>query len=138
MSTKIFINLPVQNLDASKAFYAHLGFTINPQMTDDTAACVVISDTIYVMLLTHEKARSFTPKEIADATKTTEVMMAISLDNRADVDTIVSRAVAAGGSSSEEPTDYGFMYSHDFQDLDGHIWAPLYMEPDAANPEPSN
>ena len=131
MSTKIFVNLPVKNLDKSIEFFTKLGYTFNPQFTDKTAACMVISDDIYAMLLTYEKFKGFTPKEIADATKSTEVLVALSLENRGQVDEIVRKAVAAGGSTYNEPQDHGFMYAHGFQDLDGHIWEVFFMDPSA-------
>ncbi|MCB1511401.1 MAG: VOC family protein [Hyphomicrobiaceae bacterium] len=131
MSRMIFVNLPVRNLEASKAFYEALGFRINPQFTDETAACVVISETIHVMLLTHDKMRQFTTKDIADATKTTEVLVALSAETRDEVDSLVGEAVKAGGQVVREPNDYGFMYQHAFEDPDGHIWEIVWMDPNA-------
>ncbi len=128
MSTQIFVNLPVKDLPASIEFFKALGFSFNPQFTDDTAACMVISENIFAMLLTHEKFQIFTPKPISDATKSTEVLVALSRESRADVDKLVSLAVAAGGSTYNEPQDHGFMYGHGFQDPDGHIWELFYME----------
>jgi predicted lactoylglutathione lyase len=130
MATKIFVNLPVKNLDQSKEFFTKLGYTFNPQFTDQTAACMVVSGDIYVMLLTHEKFKMFTPHEICDATKNTEVLVCLSCGNRADVDEIVRKAVDAGGTTYNEPQDHGFMYGHGFKDLDGHIWELVYMDPD--------
>jgi uncharacterized protein len=121
MSTKIFVNLPVKDLRESMGFFDKLGFTFNPQFTDETAACMVISDSIYAMLLTHAKFKEFTPKAICDATKSTEVLVCLSCESRAQVDDNVRKAVAAGGSTYNEPQDHGFMYAHGFQDLDGHI-----------------
>jgi uncharacterized protein len=129
MSTKIFVNLPVKQLEKSMAFYEALGFKNNPQFTDETAACMVVSEDIYVMLLTHPKFKSFTPKEISDATKTSEVLNCISREARADVDETVQKAIAAGGSTFNDPMDHGFMYAHAFQDLDGHIWEVMWMDP---------
>jgi len=131
MSTKIFVNLPVKNLDKSKAFYGNLGFRNNTQFTDDTAACMVISEDIYTMLLTEAKFKEFTPKAICDAKKSTEVLVALSMESRQQVDSVVGKAVAAGGATYAEPKDYGFMYQHGFQDPDGHIWEVFYMEPGA-------
>jgi predicted lactoylglutathione lyase len=131
MSTKIFVNLPVGDLPKSMAFFQALGFRFNPQFTDDTAACMVVSDDIYAMLLTHAKFREFTPKAICDATQSTEVLVALSRDSRQDVSDLVSKAVAAGGTTYAEPKDYGFMFQHGFQDLDGHIWELIFMEPSA-------
>ncbi|HEX6997868.1 MAG TPA: VOC family protein [Gammaproteobacteria bacterium] len=131
MSTKIFVNLPVRDLDASMRFFRALGFDFNPQFTDDTAACMVIAEDIYAMLLTHAKFGEFTPKPISDATQSTEVLIALSCESRERVDELVHKALAAGGSSYSDPRDYGFMYQHGFQDPDGHIWELVYMEPGA-------
>ena len=133
MSTKIFVNLPVADLKKSMGFYTAIGFTNNPQFTDNTAACMVISDDIFTMLLTHEKFKQFTPKQIADATKTCEVIVALSRENRAAVDEIVRKATGAGGKTYAEPKDHGFMYQHGFQDPDGHIWEVFWMDPGAIN-----
>ena len=127
MPTQIFVNLPVQDLKSSMRFYEALGYQHNPQFTDETAACIVISDTIYVMLLTHAKFQDFTPKPIADATKVSEVLLCLSCESREAVDGMVSKALAAGGSKSQEPKDYGFMYQHSFQDPDGHMWEVIWM-----------
>lgn len=132
MNRKIFVNLPVSNLNKSKAFFESLGFHFNPQFSDDTAACMVISDDIYSMLLTHDKFLTFAPKPVADAKHATEVLVALSCDSREEVDQLVSKACAAGGTTFNEAQDYGFMYSHAFQDLDGHVWELLWMSPEAA------
>jgi predicted lactoylglutathione lyase len=131
MATKIFVNLPVKDLNKSKEFYTTIGFSINPQFTDETAACVVISEDIYVMILTHEKAKEFTKKEIADATKTTEVLNSLSFESKEKVNEFVDKAITAGGSEAREPMDYGFMYGRSFNDLDGHIWEAIYMDMNA-------
>ena len=131
MATKIFVNLPVRALARSKAFFERLGFRFNAQFTDDTAACMVVSEDIYVMLLTEAKFREFTPKAICDAKKATEVLVALSLDSREQVGDMVRKAVAAGGTTYAEPKDHGFMLQHGFQDLDGHIWELVYMDPAA-------
>lgn len=128
MPTKTFINLPVNDLEKSKAFFVALGFTINPQFTDSSAACVVISDTIYAMLLTHETAKRFTKKEIVDAKKSTEVLIALSAESREKVDEMAARAVQAGGNIQRPPEDHGWMYSQSIEDLDGHIWEILWMD----------
>ncbi|MFJ7070792.1 VOC family protein [Streptomyces sp. NPDC101115] len=130
----IFVNLPVTDLDASKAFYEQLGYSINPQFTDETAACVVISDTIFAMLLTEEKFKSFTApgKEIADATKSTEVLITLSAESREKVDELAEKALAAGGGPAKEPMDMGFMYGRSFADPDGHHWEVFWMDPAAA------
>ena len=127
MPTNIFVNLPVSDLKNSMRFYESLGYKHNPQFTDDTAACIVISETIYVMLLTHDKFRQFTPKPIADSTKVTEVLLCLSCDSREAVDDMVAKALAAGGSRSQDPQDHGFMYLHSFQDPDGHMWEVFCM-----------
>ncbi len=129
MPTKIFVNLPVKNLNQSIQFFTQLGYTFNPQFTDETATCMIVSEDIFVMLLTEGKFKMFTPKAICDATKSTEVLICLSCDSRADVDAMVHKAVAAGGSTYNEPQDHGFMYAHGYQDLDGHIWELMAMEP---------
>ena len=133
MSKKIFVNLPVKNLKQSIDFFTKLGFNFNPQFTDETATCMIVSDDIFVMLLTHDKFKSFTPNPICDATKSTEVLVCLSSESRTAVDEMVSKAIAAGGKTYNEPQDHGFMYAHGFQDLDGHIWEIIYMEPSAVN-----
>lgn len=127
MATKIFVNLPVEDLNRSIEFFTKLGFTFNPQFTDETATCMVVSEDIFVMLLTHDKFKTFTPKEICDATKSTEVLVCLSSESREKVDEMVRKAVAAGGATYNEPQDHGFMYAHGYQDLDGHIWELIYM-----------
>ena len=129
MNTNIFVNLPVKDLGKSTEFFKKLGFSFNAQFTDETAACMIVSETAYVMLLTHPKFKAFAPNAICDATKSTEVLVAISCENRAKVDERVAKAVAAGGSIYNKPKDYGFMYGHGFQDLDGHVWEVFYMDP---------
>jgi uncharacterized protein len=129
MPTKIFVNLAVKDLDRSKAFFERLGFTFNPQFTDETAACMVVTDDIYAMLLTHPKFKEFTKKDVADAHKTTEVLTCLSFDSKEKVNEIVDNAVAAGGTEAREPQDYGLMYGRSFNDLDGHIWEIIWMDP---------
>jgi uncharacterized protein len=133
MATQIFVNLPVKNLKKSIEFFTQLGFTFNTQFTDDTATCMIVSEDIFVMLLTHEKFKTFTPKKICDATKSTEVLVCLSFESREKVDEMVRKAVAAGGTTYNEPQDHGFMYQHGLQDLDGHIWELIFMEPSAIN-----
>lgn len=128
MATKIFVNLPVRDLPASQKFFTALGYTFNPHFSDETGACMIISEDIYAMLLTHAKFKDFTPRPICDATQSTEVLLALSCENRAQVEDLVRRAVAAGGSTYAEPKDHGFMYQHGYQDLDGHIWELFYMD----------
>jgi uncharacterized protein len=128
MSKLIFVNLPVADLTAAKAFYEAIGFTNNPQFTDETAACMVLTDTIHVMLLTHAKFAQFTPKQIVDAKASSEVLICISEDSREGVDAITDKALAAGGREPREKQDYG----RSFEDLDGHIWEPMWMDMAAA------
>jgi uncharacterized protein len=135
-SRKIFVNLPIKNMERSKTFFGALGFSFNPQFTNEQGACMVVSDSIYVMLLVEPFFQTFTKKQIADAAKTTEVLICLSCDSRAEVDELVRKAVAAGGSTPNAPQDHGFMYGHGFQDLDGHIWELMYMDPSAAPPHP--
>lgn len=128
MNKQIFVNLPVKDLNKSKAFFAALGYTFNPQYTDDNAACMVISqDSIYAMLLKEDFFRTFTDKPIASAHEATEVLTCLSCESREEVDQQVAKAVAAGGKAPRTPQDYGFMYSHGFEDLDGHVWELAYM-----------
>jgi predicted lactoylglutathione lyase len=128
MSRLVFINLPVEDPSRSIAFFKAIGFDHNPRFSDETGACIVISDVIHVMVLQHEKFKTFTPKAIADASKTSEVLNALSCESRAEVDDLVKRAVAAGGALYGEPRDHGFMYEHGFQDPDGHIWELFHMD----------
>ena len=133
MPQMIFINLPVTDLDKSKAFYEAVGATNNPAFTDDTAACMVFSDVIHTMLLTHEKWATFTSKAIPDAHTHAQVLLCVSADSRADVDAQVEKATAAGGKADPTPTqDFGgFMYGRSFEDPDGHIWEVMWMDPTA-------
>jgi predicted lactoylglutathione lyase len=134
MPKLIFINLPVVDLPRAKAFYEAIGATNNPQFTDDTAACMVMSETIHVMLLTHDKFRQFTPKAIADARTTSEVLLCVSADSRDEVNALVDQAVEAGGKADPTPTqDFGFMFGRSFEDPDGHIWETMWMDMAAAS-----
>ncbi len=121
MAPQIFVNLPVKNPDKSIEFFTTLGFAFSSQFTGHPATCLIVADDIFVMLLTEEKFKTFTPNEICDATKSTEVLVCLSADSREKVDEMVRKAVAAGGSIYNEPQDHGFMYGYGFQDLDGHI-----------------
>ncbi len=129
MTTKMFVNLPVEDLGKSIAFYKALGFTFNPQFTDETAGCMVISEHNYAMLLTHDKFKSFTTKPIPDARKTTGLLVALALDSKQAVDDMVSKAVKAGGREPKPKQDYGFMVQRTFEDPDGHTWEPFFMDP---------
>ena len=133
MAKLIFINLPVADLARSVAFYSAVGAVKNDQFSDETAACMVLSETIHVMLLTHDKFRQFTSKKIADARKSCEVMLCVSADSRGDVDDMIGRATKASGAADPTPTqDFSFMYGRSFEDPDGHIWEVMFMDVDAA------
>ncbi|RIX53982.1 glyoxalase/bleomycin resistance/extradiol dioxygenase family protein [Paenibacillus nanensis] len=130
LSRQIYVNLPVKDLNASKAFFKAIGFEFNMQFSDEKAACLVVGENIFAMLLQEEYFRTFTNKDIADTSKSTEVLIAISADSREDVDGIASRAIAAGAKSNGS-IDHGFMYQTSFDDLDGHTWEVAYMDPSA-------
>ena len=133
VSRQVFFNLPVADLPKSLAFFKALGFTHNTQYSDDTGACIVVSDTIHVMLLTHARFRSFTPKEVCDTSKAVEVLISLTCESREEVDSLVAKALAAGGTTHDEVEDLGFMYSHSFLDLDGHGWGVFHItEPESA------
>ena len=132
MPTNIFVSLPVRDLTESIRFYEALGYKRNSQFTDETAACMVISDTISVMLATHEKFKMLTPKEIGDPTKVCQVLLSLTCESRSAVDDLIANALAAGGSMAHEPEDYGFMYQHGFYDLDGHGWGVFWIDPATA------
>ncbi|MDB5262125.1 MAG: extradiol dioxygenase [Adhaeribacter sp.] len=134
MSTKIFVNLPVKDLNKSIQFFTQLGFSFNAQFTNEKATCMIVSEDIYVMLLVEEFFKTFTKKEISDATKSTEVILCLSADSREQVDALVNKAFAAGGTASNFDQDQGFMYGRSFQDLDGHLWEVMFMDPTAVNP----
>lgn len=133
MPQMIFVNLPVTDLEKSKAFYEAVGAANNPAFTDDTAACMVVEEgSIHVMLLTHEKWATFTSKTIPDAHSTAQVLICVSADSREAVDGQVDKAVKAGGKADPTPTqDFGFMYGRSFEDPDGHIWEVMWMDPTA-------
>ncbi|MET8449213.1 VOC family protein [Streptomyces sp. NPDC005209] len=127
----IFVNLATNDVEASKKFFTELGYTINPQFSSDENACVVISDTIVAMLLSKSRYADFTKKEIADSTKTSEVLICLSAESREKVDELVDKAIAAGGTATGETQDQGFMYGRAFDDLDGHTWEVVWMDPAA-------
>ena len=137
MSTQVFINLAVQDLPKSIEFFKALGYQQNLQFSDETAASIVISDTIYVMLLTHPKFKEFIPKNggISDARSATEVLVSLSVESREAVDQQVDKALSLGATTFSEPMEMGFMYNRSFQDLDGHIWEFFYMDMNAAPPQ---
>jgi predicted lactoylglutathione lyase len=132
----IFVNLPVTDLQRSVDFWKGLGFDFNEQFTDDNAACLVVSDLACVMLLRDGYFSTFTPKEVADAARHTEAIMAISAESREDVDGLADKALAIGGSASNPPQDEGYMYGRSFQDPDGHLWEVVYMDPAALEQQP--
>lgn len=133
MSRMIFVNLPVADLRKSRTFLEALGAVNEPKFTDETAACMTFSDSIHVMLLTHDKFRQFTPLPIADARAGSQVLLCMSSDSRESVDTAVERAVASGGTADPAPKqDYGVMYGRSVADPDGHIWEIMWMDPAAA------
>jgi len=135
MARKIFVNLPIKDMKRSQEFFKALGFTFNPQFTNEQGACMVISEDIFTMLLVEPFFQSFTKKPISDAKKATEVLVCLSCDSRAEVDDLVRKALAAGGTAPNAPQDHGFMYSHGFEDLDGHVWELVWMDPAAAAPQ---
>ena len=132
MINQIFLTLPVANLQKSVAFFQALGFVHNPQFSDDTAACIVVNEHTSIMLGTHEKFCTFTPKAVCDTSKAVEVLISLSCDTRERVDELVAKALAAGGTTHDEPEDLGFMYSHSFIDLHGHGWGVLHMSHEQA------
>lgn len=136
MPASLFVNLPVTDLPAARQFYTSLGYTINEAFSDDTAACVVISDSIYAMILTHGKFAQFTALPIGDARAACQHMLALSFDCKADVDTFVAAGLANGGSEARPVQDLGFLYSRALADPDGHIWEPFWMDPAAASAGP--
>ena len=133
-SRKVFVNLPVRDLAQTKEFFAALGFRFNAQFTDDNAACMVLSEEGYVMLLTHDMFKRFTKRAISDTSQATECLVALSCENRAEVDELVLKAIAAGGSHAMDAQDHGFMYAWSFYDLDGHHWEVFWMDPAAVQP----
>lgn len=131
MATQIFVNLPVKDLPRAVEFFTKLGFTFNPQFTDENATCMIVGKEIFVMLLVEKFFKTFTGKEVADAAKSTEVIVALSAASRQEVDGMLDRARAAGGKESRPPQDYGWMYGRGFEDVDGHLWEILYMDEEA-------
>ncbi|MER6117892.1 glyoxalase [Streptomyces sp. A0642] len=132
MPQMIFVNLPVKDIQTTRSFFEKLGYSFNPQFSDEHTGCLVISDTIFAMLLEEPRFKDFTKKEIADASKSTEVILALSADSRERVDELVDAALAAGGSPANDTQDLGFMYGRSFQDPDHHIWEVVWMDPAAA------
>ena len=128
MAKQIFVNLPVKDLKRSVRFFTALGYGFNPRFTDENATCMIVGDNIFVMLLVEPFFKTFTKKAIADASTSTEVLVCLSCDSRAEVDALVKKAVAAGATTPSLAQDHGFMYQHGFQDLDGHMWELAYMD----------
>jgi hypothetical protein len=128
MATKIFINLPVRDLDKSMVFFTGLGFSFNPQFTDEKAGCMVISDSIFAMLLTEAYFQTFTKKTVSDAKTATEVLIALDADSKEEVQQLIAKAESAGATIYSEAQDHGWMYQHSFADLDGHQWELIYMD----------
>lgn len=137
MSTKIFVNLPVKDLARSRDFFSQLGYGFDDRFSDENAACLVISDDIFAMLLTEPFFKSFTKKDVADARTSTETMIALSAESRAQVDELADKALAAGGSSATDPQDHGFMYARSFYDPDDHHWELVWMDPAAIEQQPA-
>jgi uncharacterized protein len=129
MATKIFVNTHVKDLKRSMDFFKALGYSFNMQFTNDSAACLVITEDIYAMLITHDRFKDFTPKKISDATQTTEVLLALSCESREKVDELYSKAIKAGATETRPAEDHGFMYGRSFNDPDGHIWELFWMDP---------
>ena len=128
-SRKLFVNLAVRDLKTSMGFFSALGFTFNPKFTDDNAACMVISDEAYAMLLAEPFFKTFTDRELCDTTRQSEALIALSCGSRSEVDDMVKKAIAAGGANAMAPADHGFMYSRSFYDPDGHHWEAFWMDP---------
>jgi predicted lactoylglutathione lyase len=131
VTTKIFVNLPVKDLNKTIEFFTKLGFKFNPQFTDENATCMIVGEDIFVMLLVEKFFKTFTKKEICDTSKNTEVIVALSVEGREKVDQMINRAIEAGGRESREPQDHGWMYGRSFEDINGHIWEIIYMDESA-------
>ena len=128
MTTKIFVNLPVKDLNKTIDFFTKLGFKFNPQFTDENATCMIVGEDIFIMLLVETFFKTFTKKEISDTSKNTEVIVALSAEGREKVDQMINNAIGAGGRESREPQDHGWMYGRSFEDLNGHLWEIIYMD----------
>lgn len=132
---QIFVNLPVRNLKRSIDFFTALGFTFDPRFTDENATCMIVGENIYAMLLVKSFFKTFMKKDVSDAARATEVITALSLESREQVDKIADRALASGGSPNMDPQDHGWMYYRSFQDPDGHIWELIYMDESRLPPQ---
>lgn len=135
MHKQIFVNLPVKDIGKTREFFGSLGFSFNPQFSDERAICMIIGENIYAMLLQESYFQTFTLKPVADARNSTEVLTCLSCESREEVDSLVAKAVAAGGTAGAVKQDYGFMYYHGFEDLDGHGWELMHMDPNAVPPQ---
>jgi uncharacterized protein len=131
VTTKIFVNLPVKDLNKTIDFFTKLGFKFNPQFTDENATCMIVGEDIFVMLLVEKFFKTFTKKEISDTSKSTEVIVALSVEGREKVDQMINKAIESGGRESRQPQDHGWMYGRSFEDIDGHIWEIIYMDESA-------
>ena len=137
MPRKIFVNLAVEELDRAVDFFTQLGFKFDPRLTDETATCMVVSDEAFVMLLSKERFKDFTKKQLVDSTTQTEAIVAVSADSREHVDAFADKALAAGGSPANDPMEFGFMYGRSFNDPDGHLWEVVWMDPSALEQQPA-
>ena len=131
MATKLFVNLPVKDLKKTIVFFTKLGFTFNPQFTDENATCMIIGENIFAMLLGEKFFKTFTNKEICNSTKSTEAILALSAESREKVDEMIKKVISAGGIETRQPQDHGWMYGRSFQDVDGHLWEIFYMDESA-------
>jgi predicted lactoylglutathione lyase len=131
MATKLFVNLPVKDLKKTIVFFTKLGFTFNPQFTDENATCMIIGENIFTMLLGEKFFKTFTNKEICNSTKSTEAILALSAESREKVDEMIKKVISAGGIETRQPQDHGWMYGRSFQDVDGHLWEIFYMDESA-------
>jgi uncharacterized protein len=129
MSRKVFVNLPVKDLDRAVTFFEQLGFEFDPRFTDESATCMIISDEAYAMLLVQDRFADFTPKALCDAASHTEAIVALTAGSREEVDDLYDRAIASGGKPGGETQDLGFMYGRSFEDVDGHLWEFFWMDP---------
>jgi uncharacterized protein len=129
-----FVNVAVKDLNKTMEFFRQVGFEFNTQFTGENSACMILNENTFVMLLEEGMFQTFTKKELADPTKTTELILALSAGSKAEVDELVNKALAAGGKASNDPIDHGFMYGWSFQDIDGHLWEVFYMDESAINP----
>jgi uncharacterized protein len=135
MITNIFVNLPVKDLNKTVEFFTKLGFTFNPQFTDENATCMIVGKDIFVMLLVEKFFKTFTKKEISDTTKNTETIVALSAQSREEVDQMMEKVLGAGGREARDPQDHGWMYGRSFEDINGHLWEIFYMDESAMKKE---